>query len=130
MSAYVNQAKKLLCEAGKQASKLSDVGMPYIVNTYKTTMEQNAKYVVKDPAQAAVLHKQLLYTNLAKIPATIEHATAEYAVVKKTAMNYNELSLSQVGTGALFAAETYAWFCLGEFVGRGFTLTGYQVPGM
>ena len=66
MSAYLNQAKKVLCEASKQASKLTDKGMPYVVNSYKTTMESNAKYVVKDPAQAAVLHKQLLYTNLAK----------------------------------------------------------------
>jgi hypothetical protein len=66
MAAYLNKAKTLACQASQHASKMKDVGMPYVVNTYKTTMEQNAKYVVKDPTEAAVLHKQLLYTNLAK----------------------------------------------------------------
>ena len=31
----------------------------------------------------------------------------------------------QVGTAALFSAEVYAWFCVGEIVGRGGGLTGY-----
>mgnify|MGYP000193189699 FL=1 len=32
---------------------------------------------------------------------------------------------TQVGTAALFAGEVYAWFCVGEIVGRGGGLTGY-----
>ena len=31
----------------------------------------------------------------------------------------------QVGTAALFTAEVYAWFCVGEIVGRGGSITGY-----
>ena len=31
----------------------------------------------------------------------------------------------QVGVAALFTAEVYAWFCVGEVVGRGGSLTGY-----
>ena len=31
----------------------------------------------------------------------------------------------QVGTAALFSAEVYAWFCVGEIIGRGGSLTGY-----
>ena len=31
----------------------------------------------------------------------------------------------QVGIAALFTAEVYAWFCVGEVVGRGGSLTGY-----
>ncbi|MDA9097693.1 ATP synthase subunit g [bacterium] len=34
-------------------------------------------------------------------------------------------SPSQVGTAALFTTEVYAWFCVGEIVGRGGGLTGY-----
>jgi len=30
-----------------------------------------------------------------------------------------------VGASAVFAAEVYAWFCVGEIVGRGGKLTGY-----
>ena len=33
----------------------------------------------------------------------------------------------QAGTYALFAAEVYAWFCVGEIAGRGFTFGGYNV---
>jgi F-type H+-transporting ATPase subunit g len=27
----------------------------------------------------------------------------------------------------LFGVELYAWFCVGEIAGRGFTITGYKV---
>jgi F-type H+-transporting ATPase subunit g len=33
----------------------------------------------------------------------------------------------QVATCVGFAAELYAWFCIGEIVGRGGSLTGYNV---
>ena len=33
----------------------------------------------------------------------------------------------QVATYVGFAAELYAWFCIGEIVGRGGSLTGYNV---
>lgn len=36
-------------------------------------------------------------------------------------------SRAQVGTYALFVGELYAWFCVGEIVGRGFTLVDYDV---
>ena len=32
----------------------------------------------------------------------------------------------QAATGLLFAGEIFAWFCVGEYVGRGFSLTGYN----
>jgi len=41
----------------------------------------------------------------------------------------NDLTLQEVGIGALFVGEVSAWFCVGEIVGRGFTLTGYKVSG-
>ena len=33
----------------------------------------------------------------------------------------------QVGQQALFVAELYAWFCVGEVVGRGGSLAGYRI---
>ena len=35
------------------------------------------------------------------------------------------LASSQVGTAALFTTEVYAWFVVGEIIGRGGSLTGY-----
>ena len=38
-----------------------------------------------------------------------------------------DIPLAQYGTAAIFVAEAYAWFCVGEIAGRGFTMTGYKV---
>ena len=35
--------------------------------------------------------------------------------------------LLQVGTQLLFVGEVYAWFCVGEVIGRGGTLSGYSI---
>ena len=37
------------------------------------------------------------------------------------------LNLAQVGVLALFAGELYAWFVVGEIVGRGGSLVDYDV---
>ena len=37
------------------------------------------------------------------------------------------VSCLQVGTYALFVGEVYAWYCVGEIVGRGFSVAGYNV---
>lgn len=41
--------------------------------------------------------------------------------------NRSSLKVEDAGVAAMFGIELYAWFCLGEIVGRGFTLTGYHV---
>ena len=33
----------------------------------------------------------------------------------------------QVGTQLLFVGEVYAWFCVGEVIGRGGSLSGYNI---
>ena len=33
----------------------------------------------------------------------------------------------QVATQFLFVGEVYAWFCVGEVIGRGGTLSGYSI---
>ncbi len=36
-------------------------------------------------------------------------------------------SVLQVGTQLLFVGEVYAWFCVGEVIGRGGSLSGYNI---
>ena len=50
----------------------------------------------------------------------------EMAVVRGKAANWRELSLAEVGTAVAFSAECFAWFCVGEIVGRGGHITGYK----
>lgn len=33
----------------------------------------------------------------------------------------------QLATYLAFGAEVYAWFCIGEIIGRGGSLTGYSI---
>jgi F-type H+-transporting ATPase subunit g len=62
----------------------------------------------------------------ARLPVRYAHLQAEAAEVAKTARNWRELPLSTVATAGLFGAECFAWFCVGEIIGRGGTLTGYD----
>jgi len=61
----------------------------------------------------------------AELPVRYAHLRREWAAVRGAARNWRNLSLGEVGTAAAFSAECFAWFCVGEIVGRGGTLTGY-----
>lgn len=61
------------------------------------------------------------------LPGRYEAFWKELDFVKQKMMNRKDLKLEEVGIAALFAGECYAWFCVGEIVGRGGTLTGYKV---
>ncbi len=54
------------------------------------------------------------------------HMQQELDAVKAAARNRRELPLATVAKAGVFGAECFAWFCLGEIVGRGGTLTGYD----
>ena len=90
-------------------------------------MAANAEYVVKDEARAKRLGREFVYTNLARVPGAIVSATAEMETVRAAARRARagEIDMRTVGASAVFAAEVYAWFCVGEIVGRGGKLTGY-----
>ncbi|KAK3004833.1 hypothetical protein RJ639_020049 [Escallonia herrerae] len=60
------------------------------------------------------------------IPGRYETFWKELDYVKKLLKNRQELKTEDVGIAALFGLECFAWFCAGEIVGRGFTLTGYK----
>ena len=173
MSQYVARATGM-------ATKALDVAktrvLPPAVEWYNATMAKNAQYVVKDPEAVDKLGKQLIYSNMAKLPAAVEAAQGEIKVVQQKWTNRMDLPMTevrspgamssviprtvfacstarvflargvgsiegrpkiaptthlfplcspQVGTAALFSAEVYAWFCVGEIIGRGGSLTGY-----
>jgi F-type H+-transporting ATPase subunit g len=62
-----------------------------------------------------------------RIPPGLAHSRQEAAAVRARLANLRELPVPEVATYLGFAAELYAWFAIGEIVGRGGTLTGYAV---
>jgi hypothetical protein len=62
-----------------------------------------------------------------RIPPGLAHSRQEAAAVRARLANFRELPVPEMATYLGFAAELYAWFAIGEIVGRGGTLTGYAV---
>ncbi|ONK68286.1 uncharacterized protein A4U43_C05F9670 [Asparagus officinalis] len=94
---------------------------------YKQLLENNKQHIV-EPAtveKCQELSKQLFYTRLASIPGRYEAFWKELDGVKQIWKNRKELKVEDAGLAALFGIELYAWFCVGEIAGRGFTFTGY-----
>ena len=107
-----------------RAREAYDAIAPPVTRAYERTMAANAEYVVKDEARAKRLGREFVYTNLARVPGAIESATAEMETVRGRETARGGVTRT-VGASAVFAAEVYAWFCVGEIVGRGGKLTGY-----
>lgn len=61
------------------------------------------------------------------LPGRYEAFWKEFDGVKQVWKNRKELKVEDLGIVTLFGVELYAWFCVGEIVGRGFTITGYKV---
>ena len=55
------------------------------------------------------------------------HSKEEWGVLKSKWGGVRELPMTEVATYAGFAAEVYAWFVIGEIIGRGGSLTGYAL---
>ncbi|XP_042001123.1 uncharacterized protein LOC121750619 [Salvia splendens] len=120
MAARLQQLQSKACQAKQYVTKH---GTTY----YKQLMEQNKQYV-KEPATVETcseLSKQLFYTNLASIPRRTETFWKEIDHVKNMWRQRQDVKVEDVGIAALFGLECFAWFCAGEIVGRGFTITGY-----
>lgn len=98
-----------------------------IAKQYDKTLAENAQYVVKDPEAASKLWKQLVFTNLARVPAGYAQCQQETKAVKELWQKKGEMSLKEIGVYVAFVGEIYAWFCIGEIIGRGGTITGYDV---
>lgn len=93
MSQYVARATGM-------ATKALDVAktrvLPPAVEWYNATMAKNAQYVVKDPEAVDKLGKQLIYSNMAKLPAAVEAAQGEIKVVQQKWANRMDLPMTEV----------------------------------
>ncbi|XP_077210028.1 uncharacterized protein LOC143845535 [Tasmannia lanceolata] len=120
-----SRLQQLKSKAGQASQFVAKHGTGY----YKQLLEQNKQYIQEPPTveKCNLLAKQLLYTRLASIPGRYETLWKEVDYVKHLWRNRKELKVEDVGVGALFGLECFAWFCAGEIVGRGFTFTGYYV---
>ncbi|KAL7594599.1 uncharacterized protein LOC111906073 [Lactuca sativa] len=122
MASKLNVLRSKVAEASKFLSKN---GNTY----YKHTLEQNKKYIQDPPTieKCQQLSNQLLYTRLASIPSRYDAFWKELEYVKQLVKTRHELKTEDMGIAALFGLECFAWYCAGEIVGRGFTITGYYV---
>ncbi|KAJ9555795.1 hypothetical protein OSB04_010409 [Centaurea solstitialis] len=117
---------RMLRSKAAEASKFfSKHGCTY----YKQTLEQNKKYIQDPPTieKCQQLSNQLLYTRLASIPSRYDAFWKELDHLKQLVKTRQDLKTEDMGIAALFGLECFAWYCAGEIVGRGFTITGYYV---
>ncbi|KAK3426724.1 uncharacterized protein LOC104449950 [Eucalyptus grandis] len=121
-------ASKLL-QLQKKAAEATGYAAKHGNAYYKQLMEQNKQYVQEPPTveKCQLLSNQLLYTRLASIPGRREAFWKEVDYLKQLWKNKEELNIENAGIAALFGLECFAWFCAGEIIGRGFTITGYHV---
>ena len=68
-----------------------------------------------------------LETKTNSLPDTAAACSSEWKIVKQTWARRQDLPLSEAGLYAAFAGEVFAWFCVGEVVGRGGSISGYSV---
>lgn len=122
MASKLLQLQKMAVQATQYASKHGNAH-------YKQLMEQNKQYVQEPPSveKCQLLSNQLLYTRLASIPGRREAFWKEVDYLKQLWKNKQELNIEKAGIAALFGFECFAWYCAGEIIGRGFTITGYHV---
>ncbi|KAL9460918.1 hypothetical protein AB3S75_003999 [Citrus x aurantiifolia] len=117
---------QLQSKASQASEFLIKNGSAYI----KQLLEDNKQHI-KDPPNietCQLLAKQLFYTRLASIPNRVDAFWKELDGLKQSLKNRElEMNLDNAGLAALFGVECFAWFCGGEIIGRGFTITGYHV---
>ncbi|CAO2179325.1 unnamed protein product, partial [Urochloa humidicola] len=118
-----------LAQLRAQAARAAELASKHGGSYYKELMEKNKQYVVQPPTveKCQELSKQLFYTRLASLPGRYEAFWKELDSVKQVWKNRKDLKVEDLGIATLFGVELYAWFCVGEIVGRGFTITGYKV---
>lgn len=122
-------SKSLLQQLRTKAAGASQALTKHGCAYYKDLLAQNECHIVKPPTvlKCQELSKQLFYTRLASLPGRYDAFWKELDFLKQKVRNRQDLKIEDLGIGALFTAECYAWFCVGEIVGRGFTFTGYYV---
>ncbi|KAL9230377.1 hypothetical protein vseg_005739 [Gypsophila vaccaria] len=122
MASKLRQLQSKACQATQFLSKHGEV-------YYKQMLEKNKEYIQEPPTVETCqrLANQLFYTRLASLPGRREAFWKEVEQVKQVWKNRKETKVEEFGVAALFGVECFAWFCAGEIIGRGCTITGYKV---
>lgn len=84
-----------------------------------------ASFIFRFPNTSNCVVSLLLLLLICSIPGRTEAFWKELDYVKNMWKHRQELKVEDAGIAALFGLECFAWFCAGEIVGRGFTITGY-----
>ncbi len=126
-----HSATQKLASLATQARKVADPLYARLraetVKSYEQMMAANKEYVVADAVAADKLAKQWFYTKMSQIPGGIKTSAAELGVLKGKLGGWKELSAQEMGVLVAFGAELFAWFSIGEIVGRGGSITGYDI---
>lgn len=126
-----SSATQKLASLASQARKVVDPLYARLraetVKSYDQMMAANKEYVVADAAAADKLAKQWFYTKMSQVPGGIKASEAELGVLKGKLRNWKDLSAQEMGMLVAFGAELFAWFAIGEIVGRGGTISGYDI---
>merc|ERR1711977_61743 len=109
-----------------QKKSFAQISSDWVGSAYHGMMKNNAKYVLNDVSAVKDFPKQYIFTHLAQIPKFVTSVSAEAAAVRAKMQNLSNISVQEAATGLVFGLEAYALFCVGEIVGRGFSLTGYE----
>ncbi|MCO5583858.1 hypothetical protein L7F22_037773 [Adiantum nelumboides] len=122
-------SKSLIQQLRSKTVDVSKVLSKRGCNYCKDLLAQNDCYIVRPPtiSKCQELSKQLFYTRLASLPARYDAFWKELDFLQQKTKYRQDLKIEEIGVAALFTAECYAWFCVGEIIGRGFTFTGYDV---
>eukprot|EP00210_Caulerpa_lentillifera_P009303 g8868.t1 len=121
----VARIQSFISKTGTTTVSLLSKGAAFSEVHFNSLMQKNAKYVVQDPAAESLLLRQWIFTKLSKLPGIVKGASKEYQEVGKLWANRSDFTVKDVGIGAFFCAELFAWFSVGEIIGRGGTITGY-----
>ena len=93
MSQYVTRATGIASKA-LDAAKTKVV--PPAVEWYTGLMARNAQYVVTDPVAVEKLGKQMVFSNMAKLPAAVQAAQGEMRVVQQKWNGRMDLPMAEV----------------------------------
>ena len=116
VTSFASKAKAAVDPAAKFAS-----------THFEAMIQKNKEYIVTDPVAKSKLGKQFVFSHLATVPQEFKAASSEWQALKtKFEKSWQNITMAEYGTYALFVGEAYAWFCVGDIMGRGFRFIDYN----
>ncbi|MCO5564731.1 hypothetical protein L7F22_018399 [Adiantum nelumboides] len=86
-----------------------------------------AVWIIKAFEKEEVVGAKVIKAAQKNLPACYDAFWKELDFLQQKMKNRQDLKIEEIGVAALFTAQCYAWFCVGEIIGRSFTFIGYFV---